>query len=82
VFQLVSSNGELTNDDPAGVRSNAPMTTQADADVVHETKYVNTDTGMRTHIHTYTHTHTHTHTHSNTHTLKQTHTGACVCLVW
>lgn len=41
VFQVVSStNGELNVDDPTGAHSNAPITAQAEVEVVEEAKYV------------------------------------------
>lgn len=40
-FQVVSStNGELNVDDPTGAHSNAPITAQAEVEVVEEAKYV------------------------------------------
>lgn len=41
VFQVVSStNGELNVDDPTGAHSNAPITAQAEVEMVEEAKYV------------------------------------------
>lgn len=41
VLQVVSStNGELNVDDPTGAHSNAPITAQAEVEVVEEAKYV------------------------------------------
>lgn len=41
MFQVVSStNGELNVDDPTGAHSNAPITAQAEVEVVEEAKYV------------------------------------------
>ena len=41
MLQVVSStNGELNTDDPLAVPSNAPITTQAEVEVVDEAKYV------------------------------------------
>lgn len=41
MLQVVSStNGELNADDPLAVHSNAPITAQAEVEVVDEAKYV------------------------------------------
>lgn len=47
VLQVVSStNGELNVDDPTGAHSNAPITAQAEVEVVEEAKYVCFITGF------------------------------------
>lgn len=47
VLQVVSStNGELNVDDPTGAHSNAPITAQAEVEVVEEAKYVCFTTGF------------------------------------
>lgn len=47
MLQVVSStNGELNVDDPTGAHSNAPITAQAEVEVVEEAKYVCFTTGF------------------------------------
>lgn len=44
MLQVVSStNGELNADDPLAAHSNAPITVQAEVEVVDEAKYVSSD---------------------------------------